>query len=161
MEPSAMNALLQSQKVFFQSGETRGIPFRIIALKKLKAVISDHEKEILAAVYEDLRKEATDAYATEISGVYTEIKLAIENVSDWAARKKVPTPFFMRPSKSYIYKEPYGVGPSGLGRYHGKYSFDTFSHAKSILRSYNRTDIVEIAKPYRGRMMRLILKWIK
>jgi len=54
-----------------------------------------------------------------------------------------------------------GVGPSGLGRYHGKYSFETFSHTKSILRSYNRTDIVEIAKPYRGRMMRLILKWIK
>lgn len=109
MEPSAMNTLLQSQKAFFRSGKTRSIPFRIASLKKLKAVISDHEKEILAAVYEDLHKEATDAYATEISGVYTEIKLAIGNVSDWAVREKVPTPFFMRPSKSYIYKEPYGV----------------------------------------------------
>ncbi len=109
MEPSAMNALLQPQKAFFQSGKTRSIPFRIAALKKLKAVISDHEKDILAAVYDDLRKDATDAYATEISGVYTEINLAIGNVRDWAAREKVPTPFFMRPSKSYIYKEPYGV----------------------------------------------------
>lgn len=26
-----------------------------------------------------------------------------------------------------------GVGSSGMGRYHGKYSFDTFSHKKSIL----------------------------
>jgi aldehyde dehydrogenase (NAD+) len=26
-----------------------------------------------------------------------------------------------------------GVGPSGLGRYHGRYSFETFSHTKSIL----------------------------
>lgn len=26
-----------------------------------------------------------------------------------------------------------GVGSSGMGRYHGKYSFDTFSHQKSIL----------------------------
>lgn len=109
MEPSAMNALLQGQKAFFRSGKTRSISFRIASLKKLKAVISDHEKEILAAVYDDLHKEATDAFATEISGVYTEIKLAIGNVSDWAARQKVPTPFFMRPSKSYIYKEPYGV----------------------------------------------------
>lgn len=25
-----------------------------------------------------------------------------------------------------------GVGPSGLGRYHGKHSFDTFSHTKSV-----------------------------
>lgn len=27
-----------------------------------------------------------------------------------------------------------GVGPSGIGRYHGKYSFETFSHEKSVLR---------------------------
>ncbi|CAI9110872.1 OLC1v1010963C1 [Oldenlandia corymbosa var. corymbosa] len=26
-----------------------------------------------------------------------------------------------------------GVGPSGMGRYHGKYSFDTFSHEKAVL----------------------------
>lgn len=26
-----------------------------------------------------------------------------------------------------------GVGHSGIGSYHGKYSFDTFSHKKSIL----------------------------
>jgi len=27
-----------------------------------------------------------------------------------------------------------GVGESGFGRYHGKYSFDTFTHEKPILR---------------------------
>ena len=26
-----------------------------------------------------------------------------------------------------------GVGMSGMGNYHGKYSFDTFSHKKSCL----------------------------
>lgn len=26
-----------------------------------------------------------------------------------------------------------GVGPSGLGAYHGKYTFETFSHKKSCL----------------------------
>ena len=26
-----------------------------------------------------------------------------------------------------------GVGPSGLGSYHGKWGFDAFSHAKSVL----------------------------
>ncbi len=101
--------LYQAQNKFFRSGETRSIDFRIASLKKLKEVISAHEKEILDAVYADLHKEATDAYATEISGVYTEIKVAISNVRDWAAREKVPTPLFMMPSKSYIYKEPYGV----------------------------------------------------
>ncbi len=54
-----------------------------------------------------------------------------------------------------------GVGSSGLGRYHGKYSFDTFSHTKSILRSYNFVDIVDIAAPHKGKMMKYILKLMK
>lgn len=33
-----------------------------------------------------------------------------------------------------------GVGASGMGRYHGKYSFDTFSHEKSILRQTSLFD---------------------
>lgn len=34
-----------------------------------------------------------------------------------------------------------GVGDSGMGSYHGKYSFDTFSHKKSILKKSNRIDL--------------------
>ncbi|MCD7455352.1 Aldehyde dehydrogenase 3 member F1 [Datura stramonium] len=34
-----------------------------------------------------------------------------------------------------------GVGQSGFGRYHGKFSFDTFSHEKVILRRSFLTDI--------------------
>jgi aldehyde dehydrogenase (NAD+) len=109
MDKSAFDDLLQEQKAFFRSGTTRDIDFRIATLKKLKDLISGYEKEILAAVYSDLRKEETDAYATELSGVYNEIKVAIAHIRDWAAREKVPTPLFMMPSKSYIYKEPYGV----------------------------------------------------
>jgi aldehyde dehydrogenase (NAD+) len=54
-----------------------------------------------------------------------------------------------------------GIGSSGQGRYHGKYSFDTFSHAKSILRSYNLTDAVDIAVPRGGKLMKLIYKFVK
>jgi hypothetical protein len=32
---------------------------------------------------------------------------------------------------------------------------------RGSLRSYNRTDIVDIAKPYRGGLMKFILKLIK
>jgi aldehyde dehydrogenase (NAD+) len=34
-----------------------------------------------------------------------------------------------------------GVGQSGMGRYHGKYSFDTFSHLKSIVKNPTWVDI--------------------
>ncbi|HQL00051.1 MAG TPA: aldehyde dehydrogenase [Smithellaceae bacterium] len=109
MENQMLRELYERQKTFFRSGKTRDIDFRIAALKKLNGLINTFEKEILDAIYLDLRKEETDAYATEISGIYQELKVAIKNVRDWAARQKVPTPFFLKPSKSYIYKEPYGV----------------------------------------------------
>ncbi|MBM7598047.1 aldehyde dehydrogenase (NAD+) [Virgibacillus halotolerans] len=34
-----------------------------------------------------------------------------------------------------------GVGESGMGAYHGKYGFDTFSHGKSILKQTTKFDI--------------------
>lgn len=34
-----------------------------------------------------------------------------------------------------------GVGPSGIGAYHGKYSFETFSHRKSILKQSTAFDL--------------------
>lgn len=34
-----------------------------------------------------------------------------------------------------------GVGPSGLGRYHGKYSFDAFSHEKAVLHRTFRLEL--------------------
>ena len=109
MEENKFGALLKKQKDFFLTGKTKDLSYRIVALKKLRATISVHEKEILAAVYADLHKAEIDAFATELSGVYNEIKVAIANVRDWTARRKVTTPVFMMPAKSYIYQEPYGV----------------------------------------------------
>lgn len=34
-----------------------------------------------------------------------------------------------------------GVGQSGMGAYHGKYGFDTFTHYKSILKKFNWIDL--------------------
>ena len=34
-----------------------------------------------------------------------------------------------------------GVGESGMGSYHGKLSFDTFTHYKSIVKKSNRLDL--------------------
>ncbi|MFQ6069444.1 MAG: aldehyde dehydrogenase [Candidatus Aminicenantales bacterium] len=45
-----------------------------------------------------------------------------------------------------------GVGRSGMGAYHGKASFDTFSHRKSVMRKSNLIDIKVRYAPYRGKM---------
>ncbi|MFY7929667.1 MAG: hypothetical protein ACOVS5_12420, partial [Oligoflexus sp.] len=64
--------LLARQDQFFQSGRTREIAYRLEQLQRLKAAIKEREQEIMAALYDDLRKHPTEAYMTEIGIVYAE-----------------------------------------------------------------------------------------
>lgn len=41
-----------------------------------------------------------------------------------------------------------GVGPSGMGAYHGKWGFECFSHRKSVLEMRSRPDLKIIYPPY-------------
>lgn len=54
-----------------------------------------------------------------------------------------------------------GIGFSGMGKYHGKYSFDTFSHYKSILKSSSIVDPVKLAEPNKGRIVNILEKIMK
>lgn len=109
MEKDALEQLYRSQKEFFRSGATRDISFRIEALNRLRDAVKACEQEILEAVHKDLHKDAIDAYATEISGFYNELKYAVNNIHTWAKTESVETPLYMLPSRSFIRKEPYGV----------------------------------------------------
>ncbi len=53
-----------------------------------------------------------------------------------------------------------GVGNSGMGKYHGKESFYTFSHTKSILKKGNWLDVNIRYAPYNGKM-RLLKMFLK
>ena len=48
-----------------------------------------------------------------------------------------------------------GVGESGMGGYHGRYSFETFSHFKSVLKRWAKPDVSLRYAPYDGKMKRL------
>jgi aldehyde dehydrogenase (NAD+) len=45
-----------------------------------------------------------------------------------------------------------GVGDSGIGSYHGKGSFDTFSHYKSVLHRSFWLDLKWRYAPYEGKL---------
>jgi aldehyde dehydrogenase (NAD+) len=45
-----------------------------------------------------------------------------------------------------------GVGESGIGGYHGKQTFDLFSHKKGIVKRYNWLDIPVRYAPYNGKL---------
>ena len=48
-----------------------------------------------------------------------------------------------------------GVGNSGMGRYHGRYSFDAFSHRRGVVESPARPDLPLRYPPYKG------FRWVK
>ena len=55
-----------------------------------------------------------------------------------------------------------GVGNSGMGAYHGKLTFDIFSHKKSIVKRGTWLDLPVRYAPYKDKLknIRKILKWI-
>jgi aldehyde dehydrogenase (NAD+) len=54
-----------------------------------------------------------------------------------------------------------GVGQSGFGSYHGKQSFDTFSHAKSYIKKSTKVDLPIAYPPYNDMKLKAIKKFIK
>lgn len=49
-----------------------------------------------------------------------------------------------------------GVGPSGMGAYHGRHSFDTFSHRKAIVHTSLAVDLPVRYQPYRKENLKLV-----
>ena len=45
-----------------------------------------------------------------------------------------------------------GIGSSGMGSYHGKSSFDTFTHSKSIVKKSTKLDIKLVFPPYKNKI---------
>jgi aldehyde dehydrogenase (NAD+) len=55
-----------------------------------------------------------------------------------------------------------GVGESGIGAYHGKFSFDVFSHKKSIHKKSTISDLKIRYAPYKGNLptLKKLMKWL-
>ena len=56
-----------------------------------------------------------------------------------------------------------GVGDSGIGAYHGQFSFDTFTHKKGITIKANWVDITLRYAPYKSKLklLKKAFKWIR
>ncbi|NEQ52373.1 MAG: aldehyde dehydrogenase [Leptolyngbya sp. SIO3F4] len=54
-----------------------------------------------------------------------------------------------------------GIGKSGMGRYHGKFSFDAFSHRKAVMEKSSRIDLPLKYPPFNNKLawMRRLFRW--
>ena len=104
-----INLIFKNQKEFFESGKTINVDYRIKNLKKLNDIIKKNEDKILNELKKDLGKSNFEGYVTEVGIFYDDINFHIKNVKKWSSEEKRKSPIVYYPSKSYIYKEPYGV----------------------------------------------------
>ncbi len=102
-----LDELLQKQKDYFRTGETRDIEFRISKLKRLKKAIKIYEQKVLDALREDLGKPEQESFFSEVGGIYASIDLFVKNLAKWTKARAVKTPI-VQYGESYIEYEPYG-----------------------------------------------------
>ena len=103
-----IQAIAVAQKQYFRTGATLDIKFRLQMLRRLEQGIRTNEKALCDALWADLHKSYEEAYLTEISIVYGEIRQHLRHLRRWARREKRPTPITLFPSQSYQVKEPLG-----------------------------------------------------
>ncbi|MBN1142817.1 MAG: aldehyde dehydrogenase [Bacteroidales bacterium] len=106
---ATIESLLQSQRTFFATHETKIMDFRIHNLKKFRSAILRYESKIAAALWTDLHKSYEEAYMTEISLVLGEINNHLKHIKRWAKPKKAKTPLVLLPSHCRLLHEPLGV----------------------------------------------------
>ncbi len=104
-----ISALVNEQREYFMKGATLDYSFRLTALQKLSAAITEMESEIVGALTADLNKSEIEGFMTEIGTAQGEIKHAIRNLSKWMKKVKAKTPLMLFPAKCYAVPEPFGV----------------------------------------------------
>ena len=109
MNKEQIQAVIEAQRSFFDSGATRDVDLRIAYLKKIKQYIVKNESIISAALKADLGKSAYESYMCEIAVVVAEVNYMLSNVRKLAKKKTVMTPFGQQLSHSYVRPTPYGV----------------------------------------------------
>ncbi len=107
---SDIKHIVEKQREFFRSGKTLDLEFRIRQLKRLKKMITDHEKEIDDALKEDLGRAPLEAYFCDIGSVILEINETISGIRKWAKPETHFSGIHCFPSViTKVYKTPYGV----------------------------------------------------
>lgn len=103
-----MKEIAQSQRAYFRTGATLDLKFRKAMLARLSEALGRWEPQIADALKKDLGKSYQEAYMTEFSIVYSEIKNHIKHLDKWSASKRVKTPMKLFKASSKVVKEPLG-----------------------------------------------------
>jgi acyl-CoA reductase-like NAD-dependent aldehyde dehydrogenase len=115
MADANIAAILDRQRAFYDSGQTRPVEFRLRQLRALEQAMRGNERAILAALQADLRKSDVEGFATEVGVALEDLKHIRRRLRGWARPRRVPVHWVQLPGSAWIYPEPYGtaliIGP--------------------------------------------------
>ena len=100
--------VLQSQRDFFKTQQTKNLSFRRMYLEKLRNLIISNENVLYEAIHKDFGKSKFDTYTTEISFILKDIDYYLKNLKALTKPKKVSTNLVNQLGSSKIYSDPLG-----------------------------------------------------
>jgi acyl-CoA reductase-like NAD-dependent aldehyde dehydrogenase len=109
MPPADLAALVDAQRRAFAGGRTLTVAARRELLRRLLALVTEHEPRILEALRADLGKAPYEGYLSEVGLLRSEIRGALRRVAAWSRPRRVPTPLRLFPGVSRVIPEPRGV----------------------------------------------------
>ena len=103
-----ISSTLQKQRAYFHSGATLALPLRKQMLRRLASAMHQYENKLTDALWQDLHKSYEEAYLTELSIVYAEIRHHMKGMRRWAKAERCASPVAIMPATSKVVKQPLG-----------------------------------------------------
>lgn len=109
VKASNVNLLLTKQKTYTRHLRLEKAKDRKKKLKKLRSWILENRSKIQVAIYEDFKKSAEEVDISEIYPVLTEIRVAINNLTEWMSPMSFSPNMTYLGTSAQIYFEPKGT----------------------------------------------------
>ena len=103
-----ITSTLQKQRAYFLSGATQSLAIRKDLLRQLDEAMHRYEKQLAEALWTDLHKSYEEAYLTELSIVYGEIRNHLRHMRRWARPERKSSPLAIMPARSKVINQPLG-----------------------------------------------------
>ena len=101
--------LLGNLRGVFGIGRTRGLSWRLEQLRGIERLCEEREREIAAALAEDLGRSPVDAWLGDIASTKAEATYARKHLKRWMRRTRVSLPLNQLPGRGWVQYDPLGV----------------------------------------------------
>ncbi|HEY2273830.1 MAG TPA: aldehyde dehydrogenase family protein [Jatrophihabitantaceae bacterium] len=102
-------AAVRRLRATYRSRRTRPIEWRLGQLEALEQLMTEREKDFVAALATDLGRNPVDAWLADLAPVVTESKYARKHLRSWLRPEKSKLPLVLQPGKGWVQREPLGV----------------------------------------------------